>query len=93
VSKFGYASADAVGKSLAAKLPGNAAHCISPSFARDQVETSLKRMDVETLDYVLLNNPERMLMGNPAVSFFLAGPEKPPGLADASNHVVESQRG
>ena len=37
------------------------AHCIHPQFLRRQLEESLRRMRLESLDVFLLNNPERQL--------------------------------
>ncbi|PJZ56626.1 aldo/keto reductase [Leptospira barantonii] len=37
-------------------------HCIHPSFLEDQLERSLKRMGLETVDVFLLHNPEYFLM-------------------------------
>jgi len=36
-------------------------HCIHPDFLRDQLERSLTRLQLETLDIVLLHNPEYFL--------------------------------
>ncbi|PJZ68375.1 hypothetical protein CH373_05905 [Leptospira perolatii] len=36
-------------------------HCISPSFLEDQLERSRKRLGLETLDCLLLHNPEYFL--------------------------------
>ena len=36
-------------------------HCIHPEFLRDQLNRSLKRLNLETLDFYLLHNPEYFL--------------------------------
>jgi aryl-alcohol dehydrogenase-like predicted oxidoreductase len=36
-------------------------HCIHPEFLADQLQRSLKRLDLETLDVLLLHNPEYYL--------------------------------
>jgi aryl-alcohol dehydrogenase-like predicted oxidoreductase len=36
-------------------------HCIHPDFLRDQLNRSLKRLNLETLDFYLLHNPEYYL--------------------------------
>ena len=36
-------------------------HCIHPEFLEDQLNRSLKRLNLETLDYYLLHNPEYYL--------------------------------
>lgn len=48
-------------------------HCIHPDFLRDQLELSLERLQLETLDICLLHNPE----------YFLTAASKQPG-ADAA---------
>lgn len=40
-------------------------HSIDPLFLRDQIELSKKRLGLETLDAVLLHNPEYFLKSNP----------------------------
>jgi len=36
-------------------------HCIHPDFLRDQLNRSLERLNLETLDFYLLHNPEYYL--------------------------------
>jgi aryl-alcohol dehydrogenase-like predicted oxidoreductase len=36
-------------------------HCIHPEFLQDQLDRSLKRLNLETLDFYLLHNPEYYL--------------------------------
>jgi len=36
-------------------------HCIHPEFLRDQLQRSLERLNLETLDFYLLHNPEYYL--------------------------------
>jgi aryl-alcohol dehydrogenase-like predicted oxidoreductase len=36
-------------------------HCIHPEFLRDQLQRSLQRLNLETLDFYLLHNPEYYL--------------------------------
>jgi aryl-alcohol dehydrogenase-like predicted oxidoreductase len=36
-------------------------HCISPAFLESEISSSLERLQLESLDLFLLNNPERML--------------------------------
>jgi aryl-alcohol dehydrogenase-like predicted oxidoreductase len=36
-------------------------HCIHPEFLRDQLDRSLQRLNLETLDFYLLHNPEYYL--------------------------------
>ena len=40
-------------------------HSISPMFLEDQIENSLKRLDMEYIDVYLLHNPEYYLMTTP----------------------------
>lgn len=40
----------------------NCFHCISPDFLEDQLERARKRLGLETIDAVLLHNPEYFLM-------------------------------
>ena len=37
-------------------------HCIHPEFLEDQLQRSLERLQLETLDVLLLHNPEYFLM-------------------------------
>jgi aryl-alcohol dehydrogenase-like predicted oxidoreductase len=43
------------------KLEDNLWHCLHPDFLRDQLERSLLRLDLETIDVYLLHNPEYFL--------------------------------
>lgn len=43
------------------KLGDEIWHCIHPSFIRDQIERSRSRLGIETIDVILLHNPEYML--------------------------------
>ena len=72
VSKIGYAQASNHARALAREKSGQPFeemvhyddelwHCIHPSFLDDQLERSLERLGLETLDVCLLHNPEYYL--------------------------------
>ena len=62
VSKAGFVTDANVHPSWeAAVINQSMQHCISYGFLRSEIEASLKRMDLESLDVFLINNPERML--------------------------------
>ena len=41
-------------------------HCISPEFLEDQLGRALDRLGLETIDVLLLHNPEYFLLGRRA---------------------------
>lgn len=47
------------------EFDGNLKHSIDPRFLRDQIEQSLKRLQMSSLDVFLLHNPEYYLKKNP----------------------------
>ena len=72
VSKVGYLQAENYELSQARKRQGNPfpelvpygkglEHCIHPEFIQDQLSRSLDRLELETLDLLLLHNPEYYL--------------------------------
>ena len=72
VSKVGYIQGDLLQQVQALREEGagysdivemneGLLHCIHPDFIRDQLTHSLDRLGVETLDYLLLHNPEYYL--------------------------------
>ena len=72
VSKVGYLQGQNFALSRERKLQGRPfpelveyaeglEHCIHPEFLRDQLERSLERLKLETLDFCLLHNPEYYL--------------------------------
>jgi aryl-alcohol dehydrogenase-like predicted oxidoreductase len=40
-------------------------HCISPEFLEDQITRSLERLKLQTIDFLLLHNPEYFLKDDP----------------------------
>ncbi len=72
VSKVGYVQGSNLELAKAKELQGNPFlemtkfgeeiwHCIHPQFISDQIERSLTRLNVSTIDVYLLHNPEYML--------------------------------
>ncbi len=72
VSKIGYAQGENLKRAEEREQSGRAYpemvkygedvwHCIHPEFLADQLENSLERLQLETLDACLLHNPERFL--------------------------------
>ncbi|KAJ2989299.1 hypothetical protein HDV02_005051 [Globomyces sp. JEL0801] len=45
-------------------IKNNNYHCIHPEFLDAQLNQSLERLNLQTLDILLLNNPERLLQAN-----------------------------
>jgi aryl-alcohol dehydrogenase-like predicted oxidoreductase len=69
VSKVGYVQGQALAMARSREQPGSAFpemvkytegcwHCIHPEFLADQLERSLTRLRIETVDVYLLHNPE-----------------------------------
>ena len=72
VSKIGYVQGDNLKQAEARERSGRAYpemvkydegiwHCIHPEFLADQLDASLDRLGLATLDVCLLHNPEYML--------------------------------